>query len=46
MKQKFWSSGRFLHNDPFARILIDVQNPLGVCTSKRDRTALLIEYDP
>ncbi|HEX6826998.1 MAG TPA: hypothetical protein VF077_11845 [Nitrospiraceae bacterium] len=46
MKQKFGSSGWFLYNYPLVRILIDVQDALSIRTSKRDRTALLIEYDP
>ena len=46
MKQKFGSSGWFLYNYPLVRILIDVQDTLGIRTSKRNRTALSIEYDP
>src|SRR6185295_14525355 len=46
MKQQFGSTGWLLYNYPLVRILIDVQNALGIGTSKRDRTVLLIEYDP
>jgi hypothetical protein len=46
MKQKFRSSGWFLHDHSLVRILIDVHDALGIRTSKRDRTALSIEYDP
>jgi hypothetical protein len=46
MKQKFRSGGRLLHYHPLVRILIDVQDALGIRTSERDRAALSIEYDP
>ncbi|HLA61065.1 MAG TPA: hypothetical protein VK626_02350, partial [Nitrospiraceae bacterium] len=46
MKQKFRSSGWLLYDHSLVRILIDVQDALGIRTSKRDRTALSIEYDP
>lgn len=45
MKQKFRSSGWLLHDHSLVRILINVQDALGIRTSKRDRTALSIEYD-
>ena len=46
MKQKFRAGSWLLHDHPLVRILIDVQDVLGIRTLKRDRTALSIEYDP
>jgi hypothetical protein len=46
MKQKFRTGGWLLYDYPLISILINVQNALGIRTSKRDRTALSIEYDP
>jgi hypothetical protein len=45
MKQKFRACGWLLDNHSFVRILIDVQDAFGIRASKRDRTALSIEYD-
>jgi hypothetical protein len=45
MKQKLWAGGRLLDDHSLVRILIDVQDAFGIRTSKRDRTALSIEYD-
>jgi hypothetical protein len=45
MKQKFWAGGWLLDDDSLVRILIDVQDTFDFRTSKRDRTALSIEYD-
>jgi len=46
MKLKLRAGGWLIHYHPLVRILIDVQDALGIRTSKRDRTALSIEYDP
>jgi hypothetical protein len=46
MKQKFRASGWLLHYHTLVRILIDVQDAFGIRASKRDRTALSVEYDP
>jgi hypothetical protein len=43
MKQQLRAGGWLLYGYPLVRVLIDVQNALGICTSKRDRTALSVE---
>jgi hypothetical protein len=46
MKQKFRAGGWLLHDHPLVPVLIDMQDAFGIRTSKRNRTALSIEYDP
>jgi hypothetical protein len=45
MKQKFGAGGWLLNNHPLVCIPIDVENPFGIRTSKRDRTAFSIKHD-
>jgi hypothetical protein len=46
MKEQFGPGSWLLHNHPLIRIVIDVQDVLGIPTSKRDGAAFSIECDP